>query len=83
MFRFFRKVSKIVAAMAAGLPLFRPASIERELEQTLRMVRSCHQKGSAFAYFCGVGTPLSEDGPFGYAPRDHHASSASMNDFSF
>ena len=44
MFKFFRKVSKIVAAMAVGFPLFRPASIERELEQTLRMVRCCHQQ---------------------------------------
>jgi len=43
-FRFFRKVSKIVAVMAAGLPLFRAASIERELEQTLRMVRCCQQQ---------------------------------------
>jgi hypothetical protein len=32
-----------VARVAKRLPLFRPASIERELEQTLRMVRCSRQ----------------------------------------
>ena len=34
----------VVARVAKRLPLFRPASIERELEQTLRMVRCCRQQ---------------------------------------
>ena len=39
-----------VAGVAKRLPLFRPASIERELEQTLRMVRCCRQqRGKAAA----------------------------------
>ena len=33
-----------VAGVAKRLLLFRPASIERELEQTLRMVRCCRQQ---------------------------------------
>src|SRR4051794_1394231 len=33
-----------VARVAKRLPLFRPASIERELEQTLRMVRCSRQQ---------------------------------------
>jgi len=34
----------VVAGVAKRLPLLRPASIERELEQTLCLVRCCRQQ---------------------------------------
>jgi hypothetical protein len=34
----------IVARMAKRLPLFRPASISRELDQTLCLVRYCREQ---------------------------------------
>jgi hypothetical protein len=43
-FKFIRKMFGIVAGVVTRLPLFRPASIERELEQTLCLVRCCRQQ---------------------------------------
>jgi hypothetical protein len=44
MFKFALKFLAVAAGMAKRLPLFRPASIERELEQTLCLVRCCRQQ---------------------------------------
>jgi hypothetical protein len=44
MFKFVLKFLALAAGMAKRLPLFRPASIERELEQTLCLVRCCRQQ---------------------------------------
>jgi hypothetical protein len=43
-FKFIRKMFGIVAGVVTSLPLFRPASIERELEQTLCLVRCCRKQ---------------------------------------
>jgi hypothetical protein len=43
-FKFIRKMFGIVAGVVTRLPLFRPASIERELEQTLCLVRCCRKQ---------------------------------------
>jgi hypothetical protein len=43
-FKFIRRMAGIVAGVAKRLPLFRPASISRELEQTLCLVRCCRQQ---------------------------------------
>jgi hypothetical protein len=43
-FKFVLKFLAVAAGMAKHLPLFRPASIERELEQTLCLVRCCRQQ---------------------------------------
>jgi hypothetical protein len=43
-FNFIRKMFGSVAGVVRTLPLFRPASIERELEQTLCLVRCCRQQ---------------------------------------
>jgi hypothetical protein len=49
-FKFVLTFLAIAAGMAKRLPLFRPASIERELEQTLCLVRCCrHQREKAAA----------------------------------
>lgn len=44
MFKFALKFLAIVAGMAKRLPPFRPASIEREMEQTLCLVRRCRKQ---------------------------------------
>jgi hypothetical protein len=43
-FKFALKFLAIVAGMAKRLPPFRPASIEREMEQTLCLVRRCRKQ---------------------------------------
>ena len=44
MFKYALTFFAVVAGVAKRLPLFRPASIERELEQTLCLVRCCRQQ---------------------------------------
>jgi hypothetical protein len=56
-FKFIRKIVGIVAGVAKRLPLFQPASISRELEQTLCLVRSCRQQGEKAAARRPVSAP--------------------------
>jgi hypothetical protein len=44
MFKFALKFLAVAAGMAKRLPPFRPASIEREIEQTLCLVRRCRKQ---------------------------------------
>jgi hypothetical protein len=44
MFKFALKFLAVAAGVAKRLPPFRPASIEREIEQTLCLVRRCRKQ---------------------------------------
>jgi hypothetical protein len=64
MFKSALTLFAVVAGVAKRLPLFQPASIERELEQTLCLIRCCRQQREK-----AVAPVEWRRSPFRYFPR--------------